>query len=155
MIDSAFSHYLLNNKGKIIAVKGIALYSSPTSTPLIITDFEVKTAKELALTKEDGSLIVLDICEPIAKQRLMLINVPYVELPNQLIENDKLALDCYNLSQGTKMIISNSYGQKIIEEILPKGSTSLAFNVKDLISGVYFIYFNNTELGSFKFIIVK
>ena len=30
VIDSIYAHYLLNNSGKIIAIKGIALYSSPT-----------------------------------------------------------------------------------------------------------------------------
>ena len=123
---------------------------------MIISDFQVTTTKELLLTEQDGNLIVLDICEPIAQHRLVLTNAPYVELPNQFIENDKLTLDCYNLSEDVKMIISNSYGQKLKESILPKGSNSLTFNVKDLTSGVYFIYFNKSDaLGNFKFIIVK
>ncbi|HRS01315.1 MAG TPA: YCF48-related protein [Bacteroidota bacterium] len=155
-IDSSKAFSLLNNKGKLIAIKGIALYSSPSITPLKISDFQVTTSKELYLTKEDGNLLVLDVCIPIGRQRIIINNtIPYIELVSQVVDAGVLELKCFNLPDGIQMYIYNTYGEKVKNETLPKGTNLVSIDVGDLVSGVYFISFNNTELGNFKFIVIK
>ncbi|HOV92877.1 MAG TPA: YCF48-related protein [Candidatus Kapabacteria bacterium] len=155
-IDSSKAYTLLNSKGKLVAIKGIAMYSSPTITPLKISDFQVNSSKELYLTKEDGNLQVLDICIPIGNQRIIIDNtIPYIELVSQVVDDGVLALNCYNLSEGIQMYIYNTYGEKVKYLTLPKGTNLVSVDIKDLVSGVYFISFSNSELGNFKFIIIK
>lgn len=156
LIDSSYSYYLLHNKGKIIAIKGVALYSSPTHTPLIIADFQVQTEKELFLTEEDGNLNVLGICEPIAQHRLVLDNtMAFIVLVREVIEDGNLELNCYNLPEGTQIYVFNTFGQKVKEQTLPKGTNSVSISVKEFGAGVYFISFNKSDLGKFQFILIK
>ncbi|MCE5305285.1 choice-of-anchor D domain-containing protein [bacterium] len=150
------SQYLLNNKGKIIAITGLTLFSSPTITPLIISDFQVFTKKELYLTKEDGELKVLDICEPLARNKIIINNnISFIELPTQIIENQTLELIAHNLKDGSSISIYNSFGQKMIEQSLPKGNNTISINIKDFPSGIYFIVPNEGDLGYFQFINLK
>jgi photosystem II stability/assembly factor-like uncharacterized protein len=152
VFSSQESDNIFNLANTIIQLRGIALASNPTFTPLKIDDFNVFTTKNLVLTKKDGSLTLNPICLPEAENHIIIYPQTTFSIISEPINKSTLELSFENIRSGDFIEIFNLIGSKVFEEHLKKGSYKETIDFSQFQQGLYFIRLNAETVKISKFI---
>jgi|GEM_PF-373674 len=159
-IDSTFADVMMSKAGDVLWIQGTVFLANPDFTQIVIEQFEPITAKQVDLTKIDGSLKLVDACLPLAEFKLKYINKPTVLMTKNPVTDGFLNLSIKNTfetGQSDKEIVEQGsvFNIKIIsiegvevfnkEVVSPKEKIDLIFDVSGYSSGLYYVVVNIGE----------
>lgn len=138
---------LFSKAGVILEVESLALLSLPPSTPLKFLSFEATPAKEYELTTSDGSLRIINFCEPTAGYEYIFEPGFEIEIENPVDRSSGLLIFESGGEQMVEITLYNVSGMMIMNKSFTIGEGSITHAIKfgDVPSGAYFLRADNHE----------
>jgi len=151
---------LFSKPGDMFYITGQTLYSTPATTPLTISKFDLTTKQTVEITKKDGSLTVYPVCSPIGALHMQLFTKNKFTLKNQVIDNGTLDIGVTDLDAGSYAVNiydlpGNSLYQNAIN--IKSGINDYRLSIPEINSGVYQISISSGSSVLFRggFVVVK
>ena len=159
-LPEKFADTMFLTAGTKFSISAYTYPSSPNKTAISFSNVDIYSNKSIDLTKDDGSLEIIPVCQPTGRLHLILSDFISVTLKNNVISNETLSLDIQTSTStnGTISVYSAS-GRLVYSGIqnFKTGKNQWDINLNNISNGSYYfvLYSASGRVFTHKFIVIN